>query len=526
MIRMRARKEWFIVMGLSLAAVLATLLPYLWAVRLARPEIFGGFLINPTDGYSYLAKMRQGWAGSWSFVLPYTADPGEGAFLFVYYLLLGHLARILSLTLLTVYHAARLLAGLWMFTLAFVFFARVLPSRRSRWMGFLLSLFGSGLGWFALSFDVTTSDLTIPESIPFLAAYTNAHFPLAAASTLWIVLCVLQTKRTLLACVGAACGATVLAAVLPFSALGLGAVLAVWLIWEMWWIARRSDKELSRRALITKTLPVLAYFIAVAPWGIYDLWVQSRHPVLQLWAEQNLTPSPPLLHYLLGFGLVLALAVVGLATARLHREASGRLLLVWVLVTGLMLYAPFPLQRRLSLGVFFPLAGLAAVGFERVFVSRRRMNLAFVTLLLLSIPSNIVVMSVGMLSVREREPLMVLTTQELATYRWMENNLPEEELVLASPLTGNRLPAFTSARVLVGHPFETPMAQEQERLVRDLYASTESPDQVLDRLHDLGVDAVVFGPSEARLGPARWLEQTNPAFQAGEVRVYKIPDRP
>ena len=57
-------------------------------------HVFGGFLLNPLDGNSYLAKMQQGASGSWRFTLPFTPEPGEGAYLFLFYLALGHLCRL------------------------------------------------------------------------------------------------------------------------------------------------------------------------------------------------------------------------------------------------------------------------------------------------------------------------------------------------------------------------------------------------------------------------------------------------
>src|SRR4030066_298815 len=60
-------------------------LPYLWAAQAAGQDFdFGGMLLNPMDGNSYLAKMYQGWQGNWQFRLPFTADPGEGAYFFLY----------------------------------------------------------------------------------------------------------------------------------------------------------------------------------------------------------------------------------------------------------------------------------------------------------------------------------------------------------------------------------------------------------------------------------------------------------
>jgi hypothetical protein len=519
--RMQSRREWVFAFGLSLTAVLCTLLPYFLAVRFAQPAVFGGFLINPVDGYSYLAKMRQGWDGSWLFQLPYASEPGGGAFIFVYHLLLGHLARRMNLPLLSVYHAARLIASLGMFLLAFAFFKKVLPDQRSRWIAFALTLFGSGLGWIGLFFDLTPSDLTIPESIPFLTAYTNAHFPLAASAVLGTVLSVLHEGRTLHRAFGAFLGAVVLALVLPFSALGLGVVFAVWSTWEVVRAFRQApgpEKGIAK----SRVAPLLGFVLGVAPWGIYDLWVQFRHPVLRAWAAQNVTPSPPPVHYLLGFGLVLAFAVVGTALAKPQRTSSGRLILAWVVVTCLMLYAPFPLQRRISLGVFIPLAGIAALGFQSAFGEGGRSRILLVLFVLLSVPSNIMVLATGLVSVQQKQPLMVHTRSELAAYHWIRDNLVEDVLVLAAPQTGNRLPAFASVRVLAGHPFETPNADAQEELVRELYASEQPAQEVRDQLRQLGVGSVFYGPRERALGDANWLKSLAPVFEEGEVRIYTL----
>ncbi|MCX8025139.1 MAG: hypothetical protein N3A60_08045, partial [Thermanaerothrix sp.] len=48
-------------------------LPYILAALITpRERVFVGFLFNPIDGYSYLAKMYEGFQGEWLFRLPYT----------------------------------------------------------------------------------------------------------------------------------------------------------------------------------------------------------------------------------------------------------------------------------------------------------------------------------------------------------------------------------------------------------------------------------------------------------------------
>ena len=78
------RREWHWIALVTVALAIASSLPYLIA-WVATPEgaHFTGLIFNPQDGNSYIAKMRQGLAGSWTFRLPYTPEPHDGAPMFL-----------------------------------------------------------------------------------------------------------------------------------------------------------------------------------------------------------------------------------------------------------------------------------------------------------------------------------------------------------------------------------------------------------------------------------------------------------
>src|SRR2546430_4492768 len=97
--------------ALVLAAIVAavSLLPYLLAYLWTPPgHHFAGFFFIADDAATYLSKMRQGAAGSWSWADPYTSEAHGGVFLFSFYLLFGHLAALLHLPLIATYHLARI----------------------------------------------------------------------------------------------------------------------------------------------------------------------------------------------------------------------------------------------------------------------------------------------------------------------------------------------------------------------------------------------------------------------------------
>ena len=89
--------------------ILLIVLPYLFAaVSTQGNPIFGGFLLNPKDGNSYLAKMYEGYQGEWLFTLPFNVEKGNGHLLFTFYLFLGHLAKWFHLPIIWMFHIARI----------------------------------------------------------------------------------------------------------------------------------------------------------------------------------------------------------------------------------------------------------------------------------------------------------------------------------------------------------------------------------------------------------------------------------
>src|SRR6266581_9229406 len=139
--------EWWIPIGTGIALAIVTALPYLYGY-LAQPhgQVFMGFFYLGDDANTYLAKMRQGWEGSWVWHNRYTTEPSTGAYLFLFWIFLGHVAAIANLPLIAVFHLARvgaafaLMAGSWLFIKQFV------EDRSARRFAFVFIAIGLGLG--------------------------------------------------------------------------------------------------------------------------------------------------------------------------------------------------------------------------------------------------------------------------------------------------------------------------------------------------------------------------------------------
>ncbi len=509
---------------LSAVAALITVIPYLIAKSIVEPEaLFSGFLINPVDGFSYLAKMQQGSTGGWLFQLPYAAEPGEGVLLFTFYLFLGKVVNLTGWSPQFVYHLTRVIAAGAMNFTAYLLITHFIRTQKSRWAAFLLFMFGSGFGWLGIPFGIVGSDLVIPESIPLYSAFANAHFPLS--TTLFLVMIIFLLRDTKLNWFRFGILillSSFLALIQPFVFIVLACVVGMWQLWELW-VRIRASRETVREALQTiRWIPLIGIALGATPWLIYDYVLTLNHEAISIWNEQNLTPSPPPWEYIFGLGGVLILALFSVLKSRELNRPNGRLLIVWTLVQMVLLYTPFGIQRRLSLGLYFPLVILSIITLERI-VSKKRFTLAYIALFALSIPSNLFVMASGLLEVSSSESELAIGRDEMASYRWLATQADQDSLVLANKTSGNRIPAFSNQRVLYGHPFETPFADHQAQIVENLLSPERDPTTVLEDLSELRVRYVLIGPNDLANGDLIWLEHLKLVFSKGAHALYEIP---
>ncbi len=496
-------RRWLLICSIGVLALAS--LPYLVGALTAAPDrVFSGLQVNPLDGVSYLAKMQIGLHGEWLFTLRFTTESSAGVFLFTYFIALGQLARLLNVPLILMFHAARLAGGFALLWQIYRLIARVTASidvRRQAWWLIALS---SGLGWLAtLLGHGTSSDMTIAESNTFYSLMANAHFALAMALMIALFIGVLETERvTLRRVIGLSALSLVLAIIQPFAPIALFAILGVSLLLMRW-----------RDKLWPRPQFSIAFWVGLisTPLLIYLYLATQIDPVLRGWSAQNQTPSPPLIDYVIGYGLLIVLAIPAARSAWRRRSNWDLLLLAWIVVTAPLLYAPFPLQRRWSLGLHIPIGLLAALGLSQL-VRRTWTRRA---ILLATIPTSILIVAVLIGGAVARDPHIYLTTDEFAALTWLHDHARFDDVVLAAPDMGAFIPAFAGQRVVYGHPYETVDADHKRQLVTDFFAGRS-----IEALQ--GVDYVLYGPREQALGTLDVSVPLSETFRSGNVGVYAV----
>lgn len=521
--------RWKLTAGLLLAVSLPFVLAYAYS---GTDWAFGGFLLNPTDGQTYLAKMQMGWHGAWRFAPPYSAEPGPGAYVYLNYLSLGHLARVLNLPLDLTAHLARLAGVVVMVTGLLRLYQVTLPAG-ARKTAAVLAAFGAGLGWAVVFFGLLPSDVWVAEIYPFLSAYTNPHFPFGLGLLLWLLALVCgepgsapRAARWFLLAVLS----LLLAAVQPFGVVVLAVALGSWMALE---------------TAVTRRPPGMVRLFqaaaAAVPGGLYLLYQYAAiqaDPVLSAWNAQNQTPAPPAWDFILSLSpsLLLAAAAAWNLWRRGFRSAhpeeppvdSGtRLLLAWAIGGLLLAYVPFPLQRRFLTGYYVPLAGLAALFLAELQLRRpaaaRRLRHWAVGL---SLPTNGVILLISLFGILSHAPELYLTRHEAAVLGWLGSHASPGAVVLAGPEMGLYVPARSAARVIYGHAFETVDAENQKQAVTAVYTGEVRGAALQRYLNDQGVEWIIYGPREQTLGGTPDFLQYPVVFESGPNRIYAAPQLP
>lgn len=306
-----------------------------------------------------------------------------------------------------------------------------------------------------------------------------------------------------------ALGAVLLSVVFPFAVVVLLAAAALWAAWE---------SSAQHRLIWRKPLLLAAGSI---PYLVIQYQVIRGDSLLSAWNAQNQTPSLPWWDTTVAFSPALLLAAVGLVHILRKDYTSGRILAAWAAASLGLLLVPFNLQRRFIVGLFIPLAGLAAYGWISLSSSgffRRRAGLL---VMLLSIPTSLLVLGSAFSGISTTDHRLYLARDEAAMLEWMLHNLDRQDIVLAAPSTGLFIPGWSGQQVVYGHPFETVNAGEMKMLAEQAVSGEITLDEFID-LSGIKPDYLFWGPREALLNPAP------PAglgivHSAGDVILFRIP---
>ena len=532
------KPEWFFVGLVSLAAIIVTTAPAIYGALVTPPnKIFTAMhFVSADDWFVYYSFINQAKGGSWLFKDLYSSLDHVAVFR-PEWLVVGWLAKIFNLSAPLAFHLARILLIPAFFSAAYIYLAYLFADRWRRQLALGFLSFSSGLGIlfsyrlilypqnFAHGFFQWPMDLWVPDINTFLTLFVSPHF--IAATILVIAIffftsLFVESNSYWYAVWSGLCGLA-LFSFHPFQVLKMLIIMFVFFV--VWSLVKKNF-------FWSHALYYLIFTAISTPAVVYYLWLLKYDQLTMLRAIQNINPTTPLYLTLVAFGGLLVLAVVGVYFLDKRGQLTQPkylLISVWAGAQLILLYAPVNYQRRLALGIHFPLVVLTVIALVSIYaVHQQKINrhqvTVFVLLFLVFVPSTLFALATEIMVFSQARQLSYIDVAVAQGFDWLKHYSPRGAVVFSSSSVGNILPAYAVRTSYVGHAVETPYFVERRIEPAWFFDHNRSPEVEQRFLTERNISYLFFGPDEQALGsfdPASkpYLQQV---FDSSGVKIYQV----
>ena len=268
--------------------------------------------------------------------------------------------------------------------------------------------------------------------------------------------------------------------------------------------------------------------------GFYFFWLQLANPIFKEWLIQNVTLSPKIINYFIGYGLIFIFYIIAIRKTLKGKNKYLFFLSIWSVVSWFLLFLPVQFQRRMSNGLHMPMVIIAVVGLIVVikFLNEKKLfksfgyKSAFIQLILiLLISSNIFFLGAEMVLILWKRYPIHIPRENFQAIKWFKVNIEKNEVILAAPATGNIIPAYSARTVYIGHGHQTANWLDKKNNVNNFFFSTNQADDLKERwLKQGGIDYLFFGHLEDLIGDFNPFEKNYllPVWQEGKANIFKV----
>lgn len=533
-------KHW--VLGFALVVMGITTLPYLFAYGFQEESWrFSGHLLGVEDGNSYIANMLSGSNGDFLFKTRYSTLPQNGVLIFLPYILLGKLAAPPGMheQLTFLFHAFRIGAGILAILATYDFIAYFVREVWLRRFGIGLAVVGGGLGWILLLWEESSNtpipiDFYSPEAFGFLSMLAIPHLALARAFLLWGSLLYLraydQTGNAFWKGSVQTGFLWLLATIAqPLTGMLTGTVAGAHLIAvTVWQIIRKSrGNPFDQDAWWRYTRRIVIASLIAGPFYIYNIVSFMTDPFLNAWNAQSNIPSPPIWEYLLAYSLVIPFAITGFFAIKKERSWQSILPVSWVMLSTVLIYAPFSQQRRLIDGVWVVMITLACVGLSWAWQRHsvyQKLLIRAAPILVLTLMPTLLLLTGAFSSARESKPPMYVSTAYVDAITFLDEYANANEIVLSAYPTGSAIPSRTYLKVVIGNTTQSVEFRQLTQYVTAIYGTHLNNDDRLSMLSEINIRYVVWGDEERRLGTwdPRSLSDLTPIYDHEGIMIFEF----
>ncbi len=431
----------------SMFVIIVTSIPY-WLGFYLQNDLyeFSGFIIGVEDGNSYLAKMMMGASGKWLFTTPYTAYPQMEFFAFFPYLLLGKLASQpeQTLQLILLFHLFRWSGIVFLIFETFRFSSIFVKDKNTSLLITVLLIFGGGLGWLAIIFPGLVQnrlplEFYSPETFGYLSVFSLPHLLFGRAFLFKAFRTMLVVEETNFSI------KTILLSGIWLLLSGIFQPINLFIGWFVMGVFLLV-KSIRKKSSANHIKKYIIWMIPSAPLFLYNFFSFLFDPYLSTWQDQNRIISPPLIDYLLAYGLGgLILALV--YKKGFSQKINHRLFInIWIFLIPVLIYFPINIQRRLTEGVW-----LCFSIYIGMYIMANRKLTNKILLFTVFVLSNFL-FTIGSVQTVQHIAAPIYSPQSIVEVgNYLQNKVVLGDVIIAPFDESNLLPTFVPVKVITGH---------------------------------------------------------------------------
>jgi hypothetical protein len=527
---MVSKEEWRWLRIAGLLIILFTTIPYLAGYFQQSDDWrFSGFLLGLEDGNSYIAKMLTGTYGSWLFRSPYSVMPQTGVVAFLPYILLGKLAYPPEAhdQLVALFHIFRFFAGGFLIWVTYLFCSKFIEKVVYRRLASLMILLGGGLGWTGLILTGGNTgwggslEFYSPEAFGFLSLLGLPHLIMARGLLLlgfvYFLKSLEKEKSWENSVKGGICWFFIgffqpLTIVIGYGVLGCYLLIQLILTEKQKW---GSVLRYAGNGAIMAGIS--------SPWVLYNFLFFNSDPYLKAWYGQNIISSPPVVDYLLSFGVFLVVGIPGLVQIFKMQSKEYFILPAWILCAGILAYAPYNLQRRFIDGIWVAIVILIFFSLESILRKPACRLIARVVISLSFISPILILMVVLMGILKPAEPVF-RSANEIKMVNTLEKQVSPGDVIVSDYKTANSLPAWIPVRVIAGHGPESVNLKNELSNIERFFSDQNDEQWQRDFIKINQIRFIVITPETTRLYGWHLADglPLQKIYDSGDYKVYRV----
>lgn len=541
------KKEWQLVIIVSIVLILLTGLPFVYAYFNApQGHFYNGLNFYTTaDIMVYFSYINQIKAGNWLIRDYFTSEAQPDGLLNIFWLGVGLLARLLNLSALFTFHLVRLLLIPLFMAVLYIFVSYFFQNKQKRKLALLFACFSSGIGVYFINYshhfaainnailNAGPIDLWVDESNIFLSLYYNPHFTFSwALMLLFFLFSVLAWQNNNYRY-------SILAGLVGFLWFNFHPyyfpyVFSVLLIYGVILFFKNKKFFYCYHFLISLVFSL--------PFVLYHFYKIRTDLVIGIRASQNVTLTPSFAFVFIGFGFLFIFSIIGIWYLFKNREILKNeqylFIFVWLVGGLILIYAPVSFQRRflegiqlpmviLSIIALFSLAGLIKNKLSRIYLFLDGNYYLLILLFIIFFGFSTIFNLVKDVYYFKNFPLIYYLPDEYRTAaNWIENNNPDNKVILSQSFDSWIIPGLVNQRIFLGHMHETIFSDIKKRKVDDFFANNYSEQEAWKFLMDNNIGFLFFSDMERKFYPYTPAEKKyfKKAWQEGAVEIWQFVD--